>query len=435
MKPPANTDERRSVFISVYLCSSVVSFIVWVATGFLRCEPASRPPGRARTFLVVSSRVASWQEKRMTMRVLSKFLLAFIASGVLYLRQPERVLDAPIGTEKFGQLIAGLSEPEGYFDSDNFVSNEAAYLRVLPAMNRLAIRGGAYLGVGPDQNYTYIAEMRPRLAVILDIRRQNALQHLYFKALFQLSRDRDEYLERLFGRLLAPHAKNEKISELLRRSDQAPRDPAFISLKIAEAIAAMQAWNIGLTHEDFKAVEYIAYAFVNGGPDIKFTSYNRAPRPHHPSYRSLLEARDPNGAQLSYLAQEDRFRTVKELHRENRIVPVVGDFGGPSAFHQVAQELRLRGLEVKCFYASNVEFYLFRTERWHSYLGNLRVLPLAQDSYVIRSYANMWQAHPAQVPGSYMTTVMQSLNTFLANEAAGKNETYWELDTLVCIHQ
>src|SRR5207249_2677658 len=166
-----------------------------------------------------------------------------------------------------------------------FVSNEAAYLRVLPAMKRLAIRGGAYLGVGPDQNYTYIAEMRPRLAVILDIRRQNALQHLYFKALFQLSRDRDEYLERLFGRLLAPHAKNEKISELLRRSDQAPRDPAFISLKIAEAIAAMQAWNIGLTHEDFKAVEYIAYAFVNGGPDIKFTSYNRAPRPHHPVLR------------------------------------------------------------------------------------------------------------------------------------------------------
>ena len=229
--------------------------------------------------------------------------------------------------------------------------------------------------------------------------------------------------------MLAPHAKNEKISELLRRSDQAPRDPAFISLKIAEAIAAMQAWNIGLTHEDFKAVEYIAYAFVNGGPDIKFTSYNRAPRPHHPSYRSLLEARDPNGAQLSYLAQEDRFRTVKELHRENRIVPVVGDFGGPSAFHQVAQELRSRGLEVKCFYASNVEFYLFRTERWHSYLGNLRVLPLAQDSYIIRSYANMWQAHPAQVPGSYMTTVMQSLNTFLANEAAGKNETYWDLVT------
>src|SRR5438093_10073375 len=195
------------------------------------------------------------RKSSMTMRVLSKLLLAFIASGALYLRQPERVLDAPIGTEKFGRLIAGLSEPEGYFDSDNFVSNEAGYLRVLSAMNRLAIRGGAYLGVGPDQNYTYIAEMRPRLAVILDIRRQNALQHLYFKALFQLSRDRDEYVERLFGRSLAPHAKSDKISELLRRIDQAPRDATFISLKIAEAIAAMQAWNIGLTHEDFKAVE------------------------------------------------------------------------------------------------------------------------------------------------------------------------------------
>src|SRR5438552_16331980 len=108
----------------------------------------------------------------------------------------------------------------------------------------------------------------------------------------------------------------------------------------------MQAWNIGLTHEDFKAVEYIAYALVNGGPDIKFTSYNRAPRPHHPSYPSLLDPRDPIGAQLSYPPQEDRFRTVNELHGEDGIVPVVGDFGGPKGFDQVAQALRSGALEV-----------------------------------------------------------------------------------------
>ena len=73
--------------------------------------------------------------------------------------------------------------------------------------------------------------------------------------------------------------------------------------------------------------------------------------------------------------------------------------------------------------------YLFRGDRWNGYLRNLRALPLAHEAYIIRSYANMWEPHPAQTPGSYMTTVMQSLQTFLTNEAAGRNESYWDMVT------
>ena len=368
----------------------------------------------------------------MTLRVIPKLILALIASGPFYAPQTTRVADSPIGLETFGRLIASLSEPEGYFDSDNFVSNEAAYLRILPALKRLGVRGGVYIGVGPDQNYSYIADIRPRLAVIVDIRRQNALQHLYYKALFQLSENRQEYLRRLFGRPLSlnsRHAEGERISDILRRIDQTPPDQTFAARAIGEATDIIRSWGVGLNAEDLKAVCYIAQAFVDGGPDMKFTSYNRAPRPHHPTYRSLLENRDRTGAQTNYLAEEERFRVVKNLHRENRIIPVVGDFAGPSAFLRVSQELRRRGLEVKCFYASNVEFYLFRGDRWRFYLRNVRSLPLAREAFMIRSYANMWEPHPAQTAGSYMTTVMQSLQAFLANEAAGKNETYWDMVT------
>ena len=55
-----------------------------------------------------------------------------------------------------------------------------------------------YLGVGPDQNYSYIAHVKPQIAFIIDIRRQNALQHLFFKALFQLSSSRIQYLGAAF---------------------------------------------------------------------------------------------------------------------------------------------------------------------------------------------------------------------------------------------
>jgi hypothetical protein len=81
---------------------------------------------------------------------------------------------------RFADRIAALSEPGGYFDTDNLVSNEASYVRVVPELVQRKVRGGAYIGVGPDQNFTYIAATRPSIAFILDIRRDNMLLHLLF---------------------------------------------------------------------------------------------------------------------------------------------------------------------------------------------------------------------------------------------------------------
>lgn len=100
----------------------------------------------------------------------------------------------------FASQIASLSEPAGYFDTDNLISNERSYLQVLQDLRRRNVRGGAYVGVGPDQNFSYIAEVRPSIAFIVDVRRDNLLLHLLFKALFELSRTRVEYLAQLTGR-------------------------------------------------------------------------------------------------------------------------------------------------------------------------------------------------------------------------------------------
>src|SRR5919201_155650 len=98
---------------------------------------------------------------------------------------------AALAESTFARLVAQLSEPGGYFDSDNLMSNEASYLHVLGRMRALGVSGGAYLGVGPDQNFSYMAQVRPRIAFIIDIRRDNLLEHLLLKALFAQARNRD----------------------------------------------------------------------------------------------------------------------------------------------------------------------------------------------------------------------------------------------------
>src|SRR5436309_966009 len=127
-------------------------------------------------------------------------LLVFGAATIPWTReQPRAATDLQVSIQQFARYIDEWSEPEGYFDSDNFISNETSYLHVIDQLKERVKPGGIYLGVGPDQNLSYIVHTRPALAVITDIRRQNMLQHLLFKALFVMSSNRVEYLSLLFS--------------------------------------------------------------------------------------------------------------------------------------------------------------------------------------------------------------------------------------------
>src|SRR4051812_26344018 len=100
-------------------------------------------------------------------------------------RAPVVTLPLPAGysDEEFWRMVSDFSETGGYFRSDNFVSNETTFQEVIPDLRRKTKPGGVYLGVGPDQNFTYMVALRPAIAFIVDIRRQNMLQHLLYKAL------------------------------------------------------------------------------------------------------------------------------------------------------------------------------------------------------------------------------------------------------------
>src|SRR5881275_3344946 len=107
---------------------------------------------------------------------------------------------ARLADSTFWRLMTAYSEPWGTFRSENFVSNETSLQWVLPELSRRAPTGGVYMGVAPDQNFTYIVALQPSIAFIVDIRHQNAMQHLLYKALIETSKDRADFLAKLFSR-------------------------------------------------------------------------------------------------------------------------------------------------------------------------------------------------------------------------------------------
>src|SRR3989304_5084437 len=133
--------------------------------------------------------------------------LALILGGVLVVHSqqtPRRAANSlpPISASEFSRMIQEFSEKGGYFQSDNFTSNETAYLHILGRLKELGVSGGAYVGVGPEQNFTYIAKIRPQIAFIVYIRRQAIIQHLLYKSLFHLARNRVQFLSLLLRKPL-----------------------------------------------------------------------------------------------------------------------------------------------------------------------------------------------------------------------------------------
>src|SRR5258707_7262284 len=98
-------------------------------------------------------------------------LLAFVVSLALTQSAPQLLaadFPATLTDREFWSLTQTLSEPNGSFRSDNFLSNERGYQLIIPdLLERITPGTGVYLGVGPEQNFAYIVALRPRAAFII----------------------------------------------------------------------------------------------------------------------------------------------------------------------------------------------------------------------------------------------------------------------------
>src|SRR5262249_26351501 len=236
---------------------------------------------------------------------------------------PSKSLEQALAREQFAQIIEKFSEPNGYFDSDNLISNESSYLHVMGKMRQMKVTGGAYIGVGPDQNFSYIAQIRPNIVFITDIRRDNLLQHLVFKSLFALSRNRLEYLCLLFGKPLPSDLKSwdsRGIQEIIAYLDKAPSKRELFEKTKADVQSKVKGFGVTRARAEFETIGRTHPAFFAAAPDLKSPSRNRPPQWYYPSYRDLLFEKDLTGKQCNYLASEDDFHFLRSLEERNLII-------------------------------------------------------------------------------------------------------------------
>jgi hypothetical protein len=335
------------------------------------------------------------------------------------------------GDRECWTLVTESSEPDGFFRSDNLVSNERTYQEVVPELKRRVLPNGVYLGVGPDQNFTYIAALHPRMAFIVDIRRGNMLQHLFYKALVEMASDRADFLSRLFSR-----ERPDGIDALWTAGDllDAFGDVEPSQELYQKNLAAIKKWltehhGFALTADDMRGIEYVAGAFFAEGPSLRYSFPSPRLAPVFPTYSDLQIADDGRGVNYSYLASEVNFQAIRGFETRNLIVPVIGDFAGEKALRAVGKYITTHGGTVNYFYTSNVEQYLFQNDAYRRYYANVATLPLATQSTFIRSFFDRGFYYPPGVitPDLHSVQLLDPIQGLLKAFAAGEITTYQQV--------
>lgn len=321
-----------------------------------------------------------------------------------------------------------MSEEGGYFFSDNLVSNETPYLTVVDKLRQLAATGGAYIGVGPEQNFTYIAKLRPRIAFIVDVRRQAVIQHLMYKAVFHLSSNRLQFLARWLSKPLLKDAPSpdEPINILLAYINKTPADEQTYTANLAAIRKAIQEdFQYPLSARDQTSLEFVYKSFHDSGLNTAF-QLNGWSDSEFPTLNEVILQPDQHGKFGNFLASRDDYDFVRSLHLKNLIIPVVGDFGGKKALTAIGDYLRKHGLTVTAFYTSNVEQYLFEDGLFSDFVNNIRRLPITEQSLFIRWVYQRYY-HPARLAGQRSTSLLGRMSVFLADFDAGRYQNYVEL--------
>lgn len=317
--------------------------------------------------------------------ILALLFAAAAVPAIAFREAPTKLSDA-----EFWKLSADLSEPGGYFQSDNILSNEIGFQTIIPALQTI-VKPGVYMGVGPEQNFTYIAALKPKMAIITDIRRGNLHLHLMYKALFEMSADRAEFVGLLFSKKRPESlAASAPIDEIFAKYNATPTSEALYNdtwKRIVDHLTKAPH-SFPLDKFDIDGIKFVFDHFYTYGPSITYSSATGGGGRNMSNYEQLMRTNDGtvNGGtakQQSYLATDEAFKFMQSLETRNLLVPVVGNFAGPKALRAVGSYIRERGETVMAFYLSNVEDYLPMDGTWQKFCNNVASLPLAASSTFI----------------------------------------------------
>ncbi len=351
------------------------------------------------------------------MRIVRRFaIIAFCIAIVVspHLRSADTI-PRELSDDAYWSLIHNISEEGGSFRFQ-FMSNEREFPSVIPELKKSIKTGGVYLGVGPEQNFTYIAATQPRIAFIFDIRRQNMLEHLIYKAVFELSANRTEFVARLFSRKATVAVPaTASVATLFQAFANSRSDSAMYRQNLQSITdQILKVHKFQLNASDQADIAMIYEQFFSAGPGS--------------GYSSLMTSTDDHGQAWSYLASEESYQVIRDMERKNLIVPLVGDFAGTKAIRAVGTYLKEHGAAVSVFYTSNVEQYLFQQgDDWSRYYSNVATLPLDPSSTFIRSshYSLGTNARPArQFGGTNYVMLLCSIPELTKAFNAGRIQDY-----------
>jgi hypothetical protein len=304
----------------------------------------------------------------------------------------------------------------------------------VPELVRRTPRQGVYLGVGPDQNFVYIAAMRPRIAFIVDIRRLNVLQHLFYKSLFELNADRADFLSMLFARPRPPGLDAQSApTDLIAAYREVMPDSALFVRSLARMKEHLtKTRGFPLSDDDFAGVEYVYTAFFADGPDLTYNFGSGRGRfgggRYMPSYGHLIAETDAHGVPRGYLASEETYRYLKGMQERNLIVPVTGDFAGPKALRAVGEWVRKHDAKITAFYTSNVEQYLFQSDvNWRNFFENVGTFPLDSASTFIRAIFNSGYRFSSGSPGPRSITLLCPIEKHLQEYREQRLQSYYDV--------
>ena len=252
--------------------------------------------------------------------------------------------------------------------------------------------------------------------IIIDIRRDNLLLHLLFKALFAQARTRVEYLALLTGRGPPEDVSSwstKSIDEIVKYIDAAKPLPSErlrdLHTRLMETV---RSFGVPMTDAERVAIDSFHRRFIDAGLSLQFNTTGRSPQFDYPTYRDLILEVDRQRTRQNVLASEESFQFVKTMHAQDRIVPIVGDLSGTTALAAVATFLTTSHQQVTAFYTSNVEFYLFRDGGFPRFMRS--IFPSGGTGL----------APPA---GYNCTLLTQPIQTLLDGRASGRFTQYWEL--------
>lgn len=339
----------------------------------------------------MSTRLNAWTSALCVVAAIGVSLAAEPTSPAQAGAIPDRLTN-----QEFWQLVTTFEEKGGTYHSDNFTSNEPGLAQTAADVTD-RVKGGAYLGVGPEQNFSYIVAVRPTIAFVVDIRRQAIIQHLMFKALFELSADRVAFITRLFSRERPSgldDAPVQKIWDAVPLGAGTDRD-RYLKNRAEIETHLTKVRGIPLTTEDLASLEYVYNAFFTLGPAINYAGYQTRLTTGNVNFAKLSLAADRTGVLRSFLGSEQNFQFIKSLQERNLIVPVEADIAGPRAVRGIGDYVRARGEKVSAFYISNVEQYLYGVSIARgtdlnggskNFYANLATLPVDSTSVLIRGF-------------------------------------------------